>query len=152
MRALIQRVSQANVVVGDQEVARIERGLLVFLAVEKGDGPEQMERMVRKVAGLRIFPDEEGRMNRDVAAIGGAVLVVSQFTLAAELGRGYRPSFTRAEDPLPAKEKYLEFVAALRQRGLPVAEGVFAADMAVSLVNDGPVTIWLDYPPGDGLP
>ncbi|MBF0370528.1 MAG: D-tyrosyl-tRNA(Tyr) deacylase [Magnetococcales bacterium] len=147
MKGLVQRVSRAQVDVGGETIARIDRGLLVFVAVVRGDGEPELERMVRKVGGLRIFPDEQGRMNRSVKEIGGEILAVSQFTLAAELSRGYRPSFGPAEEPEQAEKMFDRFVAGLRGMDIPVFCGEFGADMQVGLTNDGPVTIWLDYPP-----
>jgi D-aminoacyl-tRNA deacylase len=147
MRALIQRVSRASVQVDDREVGRIDRGILLFLAVVTGDSDQQCSKMVRKVAGLRIFPDEQGRMNRSVADIGGAVLVVSQFTLAADLDKGNRPSFGRAEEPRLAEKMCGRFCRELAATGLQVEQGSFGADMQVVLTNDGPVTFWLDFPP-----
>lgn len=147
MKALIQRVTQAGVMVGGQEVGRIDRGILLFLAVVAGDGSEQRTKMVRKVAGLRIFPDGDGRMNLSVADIGGSVLVVSQFTLAADLKKGYRPSFGQAEEPQLAQSMCQQFCQELAATGIPIAQGSFGADMQVSLTNDGPVTFWLDFPP-----
>jgi D-aminoacyl-tRNA deacylase len=147
MRALIQRVTQASVSVDGQEVGRIDRGLLLFLAVVAGDGEQQRGKMVRKVAGLRIFPDEQGRMNLSLADIAGEILVVSQFTLAANLDKGYRPSFARAEEPRLAEAMCDGFCHELAATGLKVEQGQFGADMQVALTNDGPVTFWLDFPP-----
>ncbi|MBF0110814.1 MAG: D-tyrosyl-tRNA(Tyr) deacylase [Magnetococcales bacterium] len=146
MRALVQRVSQATVMVAGQTVGRIDRGLLVFLAIMRGDGGEQLEKMTAKVAGLRIFPDAAGKMNLSLQDVGGAVLVVSQFTLAADMEKGHRPSFGRAAEPRMAREFVERFCDKLRQRSLAVATGQFGADMQVHLVNDGPVTLWLDVP------
>ncbi|MBF0132591.1 MAG: D-tyrosyl-tRNA(Tyr) deacylase [Magnetococcales bacterium] len=148
MKALIQRVLQASVVVDGAVVGQIDHGLLVFLAVIRGDGPEQVDKMVGKVAGMRIFPDGEGKMNRSVKDVGGSVLVVSQFTLAAELNKGYRPSFSQAADPQTARKIMETFCENLRHQSLNVATGRFGADMKVHLVNDGPVTFWLDFPGG----
>ncbi|MBF0455484.1 MAG: D-tyrosyl-tRNA(Tyr) deacylase [Magnetococcales bacterium] len=147
MKALIQRVTKASVWVEGEEVGRIDRGILLFLAVVAGDGEDECRKMVRKVAGLRIFPDEQDRMNRSVADIDGELLVVSQFTLAADLKKGYRPSFGRAEQPQAAEAMCHSFCQQLAALGLPVAQGRFGADMQVSLINDGPVTFWLDFPP-----
>jgi D-aminoacyl-tRNA deacylase len=147
MRALIQRVTQACVTVDGVDVGKIESGILLFLAVVGGDGDIQCSKMVRKVAGLRIFPDSQGRMNLSVDDIGGKILVVSQFTLAADLKKGYRPSFGNAEEPKLAQAMCDNFCKQLRATGIKVEEGVFGADMQVSLNNDGPVTFWLDFPP-----
>nr|CRH06257.1 D-tyrosyl-tRNA(Tyr) deacylase [Candidatus Magnetococcus massalia] len=148
MKALVQRVSEASVTVEGEITGQIERGLLVLLAAERGDGPKQCETMVRKVARLRIFPDQEGKMNLSVKDLGLSVLVVSQFTLAADMRKGYRPSFGNAEQPDRAEQLYETFCQQLTtDEGIAVAQGRFAADMQVALVNDGPVTIWLDLPP-----
>ena len=146
MKVLLQRVKRAEVRVGGAPVGAIGPGLVVFLGVERGDGDDDVAAQAAKTAELRIFPDEAGKMNRDVAAAGGEVLVVSQFTLAASTRRGLRPSFDGAEEPERAREIYLRFVEALRARGLVVATGSFGAMMDVELVNDGPVTILLDPP------
>jgi D-tyrosyl-tRNA(Tyr) deacylase len=150
VKVLLQRVSRASVRVDGATVASIARGLLVFLGVEDGDGEKDAEWYATKTAELRIFPDDEGRMNRSVAEIHGAVLVVSQFTLAASTRRGRRPSFDSAAGPDAALDLYERFVEALRRRGLEVATGTFRAMMEVELVNDGPVTILLD--PREGPP
>lgn len=144
MRSVVQRVSSASVSVAGCQIATIERGLLVLLAVEQQDGPHDMQYMIEKVAGLRIFCDAQGLMNLSVADIGGAVLVVSQFTLMGDVRRGRRPSFTAAAPPVIAEQLYVNFCQALQERGLPVQHGQFQADMQVALVNDGPVTILLD--------
>ncbi len=144
MKALLQRVSEASVEVDGQVVGAIGPGLLVLLGVEAGDGAPQADRLARKVAALRIFEDEAGKMNRSVLEVGGSLLVVSQFTLLADLRKGNRPSFIAAAPPEVAVPMYEHFCANLRAQGLPVATGRFGARMAVRLVNDGPVTIWLD--------
>ena len=144
---MVQRVLEAYVDVAGERVGAIGKGLLVFLAVEKGDGDAELEKMVKKVARLRIFPDGAGKMNLDVGQAGGGALVISQFTLAADLKKGYRPSFGRAEIPERANALYETFCDRLGNEGLTVEKGVFAADMQVGLVNDGPVTFWLDFPP-----
>lgn len=140
MKAVIQRVRSASVVVGDERVAAIGPGLLVLAAVEKGDGEEAMRTAARKIRELRIFADGEGRMNRDVAEAGGSILAVSQFTLAGSIAKGRRPSFDRAEDPGVARERFDLFVRELGASGIPVATGRFGAMMVVALENDGPVT------------
>ena len=144
MKVLLQRVSRASVRVDGETVGSIARGLLVLLGVEDGDRAEDAAWNAAKTAQLRIFADEEGRMNRSVAEIHGAVLVVSQFTLAGSTRRGRRPSFARAARPEVADALYGRFVDELRARGLSVATGIFRAAMDVELVNDGPVTILLD--------
>lgn len=148
MRALLQRVSEAAVSVGGEEVARIGPGLLVLLGVAQGDSAEDARYLAGKVAGLRIFEDEAGKMNRSVLEVGGEVLVVSQFTLLADCRKGRRPSFTAAAGPEEAEALYEVFVDELRERSVPVATGVFQAHMHVTLTNDGPVTILLESRPG----
>lgn len=130
--------------VSGQEVSRIGPGLVVLLGVARTDEPADAAYVASKVHGLRVFSDEEGRMNRSVAEVGGAVLAVSQFTLFGDVRRGRRPSFAEAAEPGRARELYDLFIKELRARAVPVAEGVFQADMKVALVNDGPVTILVD--------
>ena len=144
MKALVQRVSEARVTVGDRVVGSIGRGLLVLLGVEHGDGEGEAELLARKIAHLRIFEDQAGKMNRSVLDIGGGVLAVSQFTLCADVRKGNRPSFIGAAPPELANPLYARFCEHVAALGVPVARGEFAAHMAVRLVNDGPVTIWLD--------
>ena len=147
MRAVVQRVSRGSVAVGGRVVGNIDRGLLVLLGVEKGDGPADVAYLSGKIAELRVFEDEadaSGHMNRSVRDVGGAVLVVSQFTLAADCRKGRRPSFDDAAAPAIAKPLYEEVVKALQASGLRVATGEFQAMMQVSLTNDGPVTFILD--------
>jgi len=145
MRAVIQRVSQAGVTIDDRQTATIGRGLLILVGVEQGDTPADVEWLAGKVVQLRIFPDDTGKMNRDVRAVDGNLLVVSQFTLLGDARKGNRPSFVQAarpEEAVPLYESFLQLLAA--RTGRPPEQGVFAADMQVSLVNDGPVTILLD--------
>lgn len=144
MRAVLQRVCRARVVVADEVVGQIERGFLILLGVARGDGPAQVEWLADKVAGLRAFEDDEGKMNRDVTEVGGSVLVVSQFTLYGDCRKGRRPSFIDAAAPDEAIPLYESFVNAIKARGVPVATGRFGAMMQVELVNDGPVTLILD--------
>jgi D-tyrosyl-tRNA(Tyr) deacylase len=144
MKALVQRVSEAGVTVGPRTVAAIGRGLLVLLGVEYGDGEGETGMLARKVAHLRIFEDDAGKMNRSVIDVGGEVLVVSQFTLAADLRRGNRPGFSGAADPAHAIPLYEDTCGHIAGFGVSVQTGVFGASMAVALVNDGPVTIWMD--------
>ncbi len=143
MRVLLQRVSSASVTVAGTRVGEIETGLLALVGVAPEDGAEQVRWMADKVLGLRIFADAHKPMNASVLDVGGALLVVSQFTLTADTSRGKRPSFTTAADPEHAREIYEQFVAALSHRA-PVQTGVFGADMQVALVNDGPVTFLLE--------
>lgn len=144
MRAVVQRVSRASVTINGRVTGSIGRGFLVLLGVAKTDGAAQVEWMAEKIAGLRVFADDEGKMNRDLAAVGAAVLVVSQFTLYGDVSKGRRPSFIDAAPPETAVPVYEAFVAALRGRGLPVEMGEFGAMMDVELVNDGPVTLVID--------
>ena len=146
MRALLQRVSEAAVSVADREIARIDRGLLVFVAVLHDDNEATAQRLAERTLAARVFPEGSKAMNRSVLDIGGAVLAVSQFTLAADTRRGNRPSFGPAAPPAAAEELFCAYVEALRAGCPDVAVGEFGADMQVSLVNDGPVTILLDVP------
>ncbi|MEY8801517.1 D-aminoacyl-tRNA deacylase [Leisingera sp. XS_AS12] len=144
MRALIQRVTEASVTVDNEVCGEIGPGLLVLVCAMHGDDEAAAEQLAAKIAKLRIFKDEAGRMNRSVLDTGGSVLVVSQFTLAADTRSGNRPGFSQAAPPVEGQRLYLHFAEAVRQQGLTVATGRFGADMKVALVNDGPVTIWLD--------
>jgi len=144
MKALLQRVSSAKATVDGQMTGEIGRGLLVFLCAVRGDTEQDLDYLLRKIPALRIFEDEQGKMNLSVMDVKGEVLVVSQFTLAATTRKGNRPSFENAEAPEQAKAMYDLFVQRLRDRGITVQTGAFAAMMDVSLVNDGPVTIMLD--------
>ena len=144
MRAVVQRVSQASVEVEGRVVGQIDGGVLVLLGVGAGDGAAEAALLAEKIAHMRIFPDQEGRFNRSLLDVGGSALVVSQFTLYADTRRGRRPSFSAAAAPELAEPLVEAFVAALRQRQVAVATGVFGAHMHVALVNDGPVTILLD--------
>ena len=144
MRALIQRVSEARVSVSGAVIGEVGPGLLVLVCAMAGDTEAEAEVLARKIAKLRIFRDEDGRMNRSVIDIRGAALVVSQFTLAADTSRGNRPGFSAAAPPEEGERLYERFAALLQLEGVSVATGRFGADMKVSLVNDGPVTIWMD--------
>jgi D-tyrosyl-tRNA(Tyr) deacylase len=144
MRAVVQRVSSARVRIDDRVIGEIGRGMLVFAGVEKGDGAQDVAYIAGKVNDLRIFDDPAGKMNLSLAETGGAVLVVSQFTLCGDCRRGRRPSFDDAETPAAAKPLYEGLVAALRTLNPNVATGEFQAHMAVELNNDGPVTMILD--------
>jgi D-aminoacyl-tRNA deacylase len=144
MRAVIQRVRQSSVTVHDEVVGQIELGLLVLLGVGKGDGPAEARYLADRIAGLRIFADEAGKMNLSIKQVGGSALVVSQFTLYADVDRGRRPSFTGAADPKTANELYQLFCEELKKLDVHVQTGIFQADMQVKLINDGPVTIIID--------
>ena len=144
MKAVIQRVTSASVTVEDAVVGKISHGIVILLGVEKGDAEAQADWLVDKISGLRIFSDGEGKMNRSVVDIGGALLVISQFTLAGNCAKGRRPSFDTAAPADEGKRLYDFFVASARRSGLTVATGIFQADMQVSLVNDGPVTFILE--------
>lgn len=146
MRWILQRVSSARVRVDGETVGEIGRGLLVLVAVETGDGPAEVDAAVRKLSGLRVFEDDSGRMNLNLEAAGGAFLLVSQFTLAASLARGRRPSFERAARPEDAEPLFEALVAALREGGHRVETGRFRTHMEVELVNDGPVTLFWESP------
>ncbi len=147
MRACIQRVSSANVALQDENnriVGQIEKGFVVLLGVGQEDNEEDARYLAKKVAQLRVFDDGEGKMNLDLAKVGGRVLVVSQFTLFADCVKGNRPSFVAAAPPERANLLYRFFVSELNVRGVSTEEGVFQTNMAVTLVNDGPVTVWID--------
>ena len=144
MKVLMQRVSSAKVTVAGQPVGAIGQGLLLLIGIERHDTHELLQRMAHKVLNYRIFADDQGKMNLNVKAIGGGILAVSQFTLAAQTDKGLRPGFSGAAEPVLAQRLYQEFVEILAAQHSPVATGVFAADMQVSLVNDGPVTFMLE--------
>jgi D-aminoacyl-tRNA deacylase len=144
MRAVIQRVAGAQVTVQGEVVGQIGRGYLVLLGVTAADGEAEAALLARKIAGLRVFEDDGGKMNLALADVGGAVLAVSQFTLYADVRKGRRPSFIAAARPEQAEPLYQRFCTLLQAEGVPVQQGVFQAEMQVSLVNDGPVTIWMD--------
>lgn len=148
MIALIQRVTAARVEVAEDCVGRIDRGLLALVAVERGDGDAQVARLAERLLGYRVFPDEDGRMNRSVVDIGGELLLVSQFTLAADTAKGMRPSFTPAADPATGERLFGVLIEECERR-LPgrIATGRFGADMQVTLTNDGPVTFLLRAAP-----
>lgn len=146
MRAVLQRVRRARVLIADEVAGAIDAGLLVLLGVAPSDTLDQARWLADKTVGLRIFADSDGKMNRDVLETGGGVLVVSQFTLFGDCRKGRRPSFIGAAGPEIAVPLYEAFVNAIRAHGVPVATGRFGADMQVELVNDGPVTLILDTP------
>lgn len=147
MRAVLQRVSRAKVTIAGETAGEIGPGLLVLLGVTHDDTPEQARWLAEKIAGLRIFNDADGKMNRDVAEAGGGVLIVSQFTLYGDCRKGRRPSFVDAAPPPVAIPLYEEFLNAVKALGVPVATGRFGAAMQVELVNDGPVTVIIDSRP-----
>lgn len=143
MIALLQRVNAASVRVGDAQIAEIKRGLLVFVGVEQGDEETECRQLAKRLLSYRVFPDDAGKMNLSVQDINGALLLVPQFTLAADTTKGLRPSFARAAEPKAAARLFAEFTAVVRAEMSAVECGEFGADMQVSLVNDGPVTFWL---------
>ena len=144
MRVVVQRVLEASVTVGEEMVGQIGRGLLLYLAVKDGDGPADTDYLVDKVLGLRIFEDDSGKMNLSLKEVGGALLIVSQFTLYGDCRKGRRPSFSRAAPPEAAKRLYQSFVERCRQQRIRVRTGVFRETMRIRSTNDGPVTLLLD--------
>ncbi|MBZ2173966.1 D-tyrosyl-tRNA(Tyr) deacylase [Schnuerera sp. xch1] len=144
MRAVVQRVSRANVEVKEDTVGKINRGLLVFLGVGEGDDDKDLEYMVNKILGLRIFEDDKDKMNLSVMDIKGEMLVISQFTLYGDVRKGKRPSFIKSADPKIADNIYNRFIEKCKERGIKTEKGVFGAHMYVDLINDGPVTILID--------
>ena len=144
VRALIQRVSEANVKINGELISEIDRGLLVLICAMTGDNYSDMEQMAMKISKIRIFNDENGKMNKSVLDIGGEALVVSQFTLAADTSRGNRPGFSYAASPDEGRRLYEKFVEELKKLGVKSKKGRFGENMKVSLINDGPTTIWLD--------
>jgi len=143
MKALIQRVSEASVKVNGEIISSIEQGLVVLLGVEKGDDSAALDKLLHKVSHYRIFADDEDKMNLNVQQVEGSLLIVSQFTLAAETNKGLRPGFSTAAAPDIAEKLYQEFVAKAKAKSINVGTGQFGADMKVALINDGPVTFWL---------
>lgn len=144
MKFVIQRVTQASVTVGDAVVGSIEQGFLVLIGVEESDTKEVADKLLRKMLGLRIFEDENGKTNLSLEQVGGSLLLVSQFTLYADCKKGFRPSFTHAGNPALAEELYEYIIDTCKNAGFPVQTGSFGEDMKVSLLNDGPFTIILD--------
>jgi D-aminoacyl-tRNA deacylase len=148
MIGVIQRVTSAVVAVAGAEIARIERGLLVLVGVQKGDTAATAQRLAERLVGYRVFADEHGRMNLSAREVGGALLLVPQFTLAADTNSGMRASFSNAAPPAEARARFDDLVAGVAARGIRVACGQFGADMQVTLTNDGPVTFWLEVSVG----
>ncbi|WP_427040448.1 D-aminoacyl-tRNA deacylase [Enterococcus hirae] len=144
MRAVVQRVSKASVTIAQQEVGKIDQGLVILLGIHEKDTQDDVDYLVKKIAQMRIFEDEQGKMNRSIEDVEGQILSVSQFTLFADTKKGNRPSFISAARPETAIPLYEAFNEGIRNRGITVATGQFGADMAVSLINDGPVTIIID--------
>ena len=144
MRALIQRVTEASVQVDGEVIGQISKGLLILVCAMEGDDSTKSQALAAKISKLRIFTDDAGKMNKSLVDVGGAALIVSQFTLAADTSRGNRPGFSAAAKPDVGRALYEQFVADMDSLGIKTATGSFGADMAVSLTNDGPVTIWLD--------
>lgn len=144
MRACIQRVCQGQVTVAGEITGKIDRGLVVLLGIGQDDGAKQVQWLAEKIVGLRIFEDDEGKLNRSLGEVGGAMLVVSQFTLYGDCRKGRRPSFVKAAPPALAESLYEQFVARVVELGIPVATGRFRTQMEVTLTNQGPITIWID--------
>ena len=150
MIGLLQRVTAASIVVDGTVIASIGRGLLVLVGVEAGDGEGQADRLLERLLGYRVFPDDEGRMNRSLRELDGGLLLVPQFTLAADTSKGARPSFSTAASPDVGRKLFEHLLQRARMRHRDVGSGQFAAAMQVTLTNDGPVTFWLRVPPGSG--
>ncbi len=144
MRALVQRITNANLTVEEKEISSCGKGLIVYFGVKKGDTEKELEFIVNKVSNLRIFEDENGKMNLSVKDIGGEIMAVSQFTLYGDVKKGFRPSFTEAEEPTKASVLYDTFCDRLEKEGIKVARGIFGADMKINYINDGPVTIYVE--------
>jgi D-tyrosyl-tRNA(Tyr) deacylase len=143
MKVLIQRVSEASIRVAGETISAIDHGLVVLLGVEKGDSSQDVDKLLHKVSHYRIFADDDGKMNLNLLQVNGSVLIVSQFTLAADTQKGLRPGFSSAAEPALAEALYEEFVAKAKNQPVFVGNGQFGADMQVALINDGPVTFWL---------
>ena len=144
MKAVIQRVKNANLWVDGKQISSIDKGLVVYLGVEVGDVQANADYLAKKIANLRIFEDDNGKMNYSVLDVGGQILLVSQFTLLADTSHGNRPSFVMAETPAVANDAYINFATLLKNHGVPVQMGVFGADMTINQCNDGPVTIVME--------
>ena len=145
MKGLIQRVKRASVTIDGKVYSKINQGILILLGVEKGDTEQNADKLADKLCKLRIFEDEDGKMNKSILDVNGEILIVSQFTLAGDCKKGTRPSFDKAELPQRANELYEYFVDLIKQKNIPVGTGVFGAMMDVELVNDGPVTFMLEF-------
>lgn len=145
MKGLIQRVKRASVTIGGEVHSKINQGILILLGVEKGDNEQNADKLADKLCKLRIFEDEDGKMNKSILDVNGEILIVSQFTLAGDCKKGTRPSFDKAELPQRANELYEYFIDLIKQKNIPVGTGVFGAMMDVELVNDGPVTFMLEF-------
>lgn len=145
MKGLIQRVKRASVTIDGKVYSKINQGILILLGVEKGDNEQNADKLADKLCKLRIFEDEDGKMNKSILDVNGEILIVSQFTLAGDCKKGTRPSFDKAELPRRANELYEYFVDLIKQKNIPVGTGVFGAMMDVELVNDGPVTFMLEF-------
>ncbi len=145
MKGLIQRVKRASVTIDGKVYSKINQGILILLGVEKGDNEQNADKLADKLCKLRIFEDEDGKMNKSILDVNGEILIVSQFTLAGDCKKGTRPSFDKAELPQRANELYEYFVDLIKQKNIPVGTGVFGAMMDVELVNDGPVTFMLEF-------
>lgn len=145
MKGLIQRVKRASVTIDGKVCSKINQGILILLGVEKGDNEQNADKLADKLCKLRIFEDEDGKMNKSILDVNGEILIVSQFTLAGDCKKGTRPSFDKAELPQRANELYEYFVDLIKQKNIPVGTGVFGAMMDVELVNDGPVTFMLEF-------
>lgn len=145
MKGLIQRVKRASVTIDGKVYSKINQGILILLGVEKGDNEQNADKLADKLCKLRIFEDEDGKMNKSILDVNGEILIVSQFTLAGDCKKGTRPSFDKAELPQRANELYKYFVDLIKQKNIPVGTGVFGAMMDVELVNDGPVTFMLEF-------
>lgn len=144
MRAVVQRVKEASCTVDGKIVGKIDKGILLFLGVGQGDEDKDLDYLVDKVLGLRIFSDEQGKMNLSLEDIEGEILIISQFTLYGDVRKGKRPSFTRSAPPELGEEYYKQFIEKVKSRGIKAETGIFGADMDIGLINDGPVTILLD--------
>ncbi len=144
MKVVLQRVKNASVEVDNKVISKIKKGLLIFLGIGKGDSEEEIDWLVNKIINLRIFEDEDGKMNKSLLDINGEILLISQFTLYADCSKGRRPNFTQSENPEKAKQLYLSFGKKIAENNIVTKYGIFGADMKIKLLNDGPVTIILE--------